>query len=259
MLRYCLPILLLPAVAFADAKNPNYTDDVTPVLRQHCMACHGVDKQKGGLNVATFPATMQGGSSGVVVLPGNPDKSRLVTLSSHKEEPKMPPNAAKVPDAQLEILRLWIEQGGRENSGSKVNVPAKPKVDIGLTSVGKGKPAGPPPMPLAGKLAVEPIVRSRRPNAVLALAASPWAPLVAVGGQKQIILFHADTGNLLGVLPFEHGQINSLKFSRNAKFLLAAGATLTELADCIGVLGAQHDGAPISIDIEFITSRTRST
>jgi len=219
----CTVSSLSSSTVLADAKNPNFTDDVLPIVKQHCMACHGNDKQKGGLNLATFPAAMQGGSSGVVVLPGNPDKSRIFTLAAHKEEPKMPPNAPKIADAQLEILRLWVEQGGRENSGSKVAVPAMPKVDIGLKSVGKGKPEGPPPMPIAGKLAVEPIVRSRRPNAVLALAASPWAPVVAVGGQKQIILYHADTGALLGVLPFEHGQINSLKFSRNAKFLLAAG------------------------------------
>ena len=30
-------------------------------------------------------------------------------------------------------------------------------------------------------------------NAVIALAASPWAPLVAVGGQKQVLLYHGDT------------------------------------------------------------------
>ena len=100
---------------------------------------------------------------------------------------------------------------------------AKPKADIGLKSVVKGRPEGPPPMPAAGNLKLDPVVRARRAGAVLALAASPWAPLVAVGGQKQILLYHADHGDLLGVLPFDHGQINSLRFSRNGKLLLAAG------------------------------------
>ncbi|OWK41715.1 c-type cytochrome domain-containing protein [Fimbriiglobus ruber] len=226
LFRFLAPVVALLAyvpAALADAKKPTFDEDVVPVLKQHCMGCHGNDKQKGGLNVATFAAAMQGGSSGAVVIPGDPDKSRLYALTAHKEEPKMPPNAARIPEAQLEILRLWIEQGGRENTGSKAVVSAKPKVDIGLKSVGKGKPEGPPPMPQPGALKADPVTVNRRPNAVLALAASPWAPLLAVGGQKQIILYHADTGDLLGVLPFEHGQINSLKFSRNAKFLLAAG------------------------------------
>ena len=38
-------------------------------------------------------------------------------------------------------------------------------------------------------------------------------------------------------------------------FLLSAGATLTELADRIGALGAEHDGDPISIDIAFSAPR----
>src|SRR5262245_50042887 len=119
--RFLAPVIaLLAAVgpAAADPKNPTYTDDVTPILRQHCAGCHGTDKQRGGLNVATFASTMQGGSSGAVVVPGDPDKSRLFTLAAHKEEPKMPPKSDRIPDAQLATIRLWIEQGGRENSGS---------------------------------------------------------------------------------------------------------------------------------------------
>ena len=34
-------------------------------------------------------------------------------------------------------------------------------------------------------------------------------------------------------------------------FQLEAGTTLAELASRISVLGAQHNGAPISIDIQF--------
>ncbi len=41
-------------------------------------------------------------------------------------------------------------------------------------------------------------------------------------------------------------------------FLLLEGATMTELADTISELGAQHDGDPISIDIEFRAARAPS-
>lgn len=219
--RFAVPVLALAfaGTAVADPKNPTYDDDVLPVLKQHCVGCHSNDKQKGGLNLATFAAMKAGGSSGDVLKPGEPDKSRLFTLTNHTEEPKMPPKGDKIPAAQLDTLKLWIEQGGRENAGSKVTV--KPKIDIGLKTITKGKPDV-PPMPLAGKFKLDPIVKARRPGAVLALAASPWAPLVAVGGQKQVILYHSDSGELLGFLPFD-GQINSLKFSRNGKYLLAAG------------------------------------
>lgn len=255
----CIGLLASASSARADGKNPNFNDDVVPVLRQHCQNCHSNDKQRGGLNLASYTAMMAGGSSGAVLTAGDPNKSRLFTLTAHTEEPKMPPNSAKIPQPQIDLLKVWIEQGAKETSTSKVTMVAKPKVDIGLKNVGKGKPEGPPPMPQLGKLKLEPIVKSRRPNAVLALAASPWAPLVAVGGQKQIILYHADNGDLLGVLPFEHGQINSLKFSRNAKFLLAAGgrggasgkAVLynVETGEKITEVGASETDAILSADL----------
>ncbi len=207
----------------ADGKSPTYADDVLPIFKQSCVSCHGDDKQKGGLNLASFSNMQQGGSSGAVVVPGDPDKSRLYLLASHKDEPKMPPKADKLADAQLNLMKLWIEQGAHENAAGKVMAPAKPKVDLSLKVSTRGKPEGLPPMPKLGALPLDPATRGRRPGAVVALAASPWAPLVAVGGPKEILLYHADTFDLLGVLPFAPGQVNSLKFSRSGKLLLAAG------------------------------------
>ena len=157
-----------------------------------------------------------------MVLPGDSAKSRLYTLSNHSEEPVMPPSKVKIPDAQLAILKAWIDQGAREKATSTAPVSVKPKLDLGLKAASRGKPDGPPPMPTPGKLPRDPIGRTRRPGSVLALAASPWAPLLAVGGRKQVLLVHADTGDFLGALPFD-GQVNCLKFSRNGKFLLASG------------------------------------
>src|SRR5262249_1497237 len=175
------------------------------------------------IKLATYATLQKVGASGAIVVPGNPDKSRLFLLVDHREEPKMPSASQKIPAEQIALIKLWIEQGARENAGSKVNTPTATKTDIGLKSVVKGRPEGPPPMPVAGKLKLDPVVVARRPGAILALAASPWAAIVAVGGQKQVILYDTDTGHMLGVLPFEHGQINCVKFSRNGKLLLVAG------------------------------------
>ena len=221
--RTLLGLCVSVSVAKGDGAKPNYEQDVAPILKQHCVNCHGDDKQRGGLNLAGYGKIMEGGSSGVVVKAGDADGSRLYSLTAHKEEPKMPPNAARIPDPQLEILKKWIEQGHREKSDSKVSMVAKPKVDLSLKTSARGKPEGPPPMPKPGALALEPTVRGSRANAITALATSPWAPLAAIAGPRQILLYHTDTAELLGTIPFEHGQIYSLKFSRNAKMLLAAG------------------------------------
>ena len=62
-----------------------------------------------------------------------------------------------------------------------------------------------------------------RTSASTALAVSPWAPLVALGGQKQVLLYNTDTLQLAGVLPFPEGFPHDVKFSRNGKLLLASG------------------------------------
>src|SRR5262249_46898072 len=144
--------------ALADGKNPTFADDVTPIVKQHCAKCHGADAQKGGLNLATYAEMQAGGSSGAVVVAGNPEKSRLFLLVDHRAEPKMPSASQKIPAEQIAIIKLWIEQGAKENAGSKTSVPAMPKTDIGLKSVVKGRPEGPPPMPAVGKLKLEPVV-----------------------------------------------------------------------------------------------------
>jgi hypothetical protein len=72
-------------------------------------------------------------------------------------------------------------------------------------------------------LLLEPVVSTDRAGGTPALAANPWAPIVAVAGQKQALLYHTETLELLGVLPFERGFIESLTFSRNGQLLIAGG------------------------------------
>ena len=192
-----------------------------PVFRSRCGSCHNADKQKGGLNLDNFGAAMQGGGSGKVVEPGDPDGSTLLQVVTHKEEPKMPPNAPKLPDAEIEVIRKWIEGGALENSGSVASAKAKPKFEFKLDPASLGKPAGPPAMP--ENVATEPFVPQAKPGAVVAMAASPWAPLVAIAGHKQVLLYRTTDYHLAGVLPFPEGTIHALKFSRNGDLLLAGG------------------------------------
>lgn len=212
----------LPAGRAADTpKKVTYTDHVAPVFRSRCGSCHNPDKQKGGLNLDNYGAAMQGGGSGKVVEPGDPDGSTLLLVVSHKEEPKMPPNSPKLPDAEIDIIRKWIEGGALENSGSVATAQARPKFEFKLDPAATGKPAGPPAMP--ENLSTEPFVPEARPGAVVAMAASPWAPLVAIAGHKQVLLYRTTDFHLVGVLPFPEGLVYTLKFSRNGDLLLAGG------------------------------------
>ncbi len=197
-----------------------YNDHILPILRAKCAACHSADQAKGGLVVDSYTGLMAGGASGEVVTGGDVDGSRLYDLISHKAEPKMPPKEPKMPDEQLAIFKKWILGGALETLDSKAKIK-KPAFTLGTAVISSGKPEGPPPMP--EKLPTDPAIVSTRGNAATAMAASPWAPLIAVSSHKQVLLYNTQELRLVGILPFPEGQPYVLKFSRNGSLLLAGG------------------------------------
>lgn len=208
------------AVPAADAAKVTYDEHIRPILRDSCFSCHNQDRAKSDLIVDNYAALMRGGASGEVVIAGDPDSSRIWHLVSHQETPEMPPEQDKLPEAKLTLIQKWILGGALENNGSTAKPSTKPKFDLAASGGGK-KPEGPAAMP--ENLSKQPVLYTPKPAAVTALAASPWAPLVAVAGQKQIVLYNSDSGELLGVLPFPDGVAHVLKFSRGGSLLLAGG------------------------------------
>ncbi len=198
-----------------------YQDHVFPLIENNCGKCHNPDKKKGDLDLTTYSGVMKGGGSGQVVVSGNLDGSKLWRAITQVEEPTMPPNKPKLPDKELDVFRKWIAGGLLETSGSKAVLASKPLVDFTLKAGTVGKPDGPPAMPQ--DLPLEPVVHTAHASALTGLATSPWAPLIAVAGQKQILLYHSETLELLGILPFTEGQPAEVKFSRSGTLLLAAG------------------------------------
>jgi hypothetical protein len=202
-------------------EKTTFADHVLPLVEQHCAKCHNPDKKKGDLDLTSYNGALKGGGSGASVVSGNPDSSKLWKAVTHSEEPTMPPNKGRLPDRELAVFKNWIVGGLLETSGSKAIAAAKPTVDLTLKVSNLGKPDGPPPMPK--ELPVEPVVHTRRGNPITGLAASPWAPLVAIAGQKQVLLYNTTNLDLLGILPFSEGQPWDVKFSRSGKLLLAGG------------------------------------
>ncbi len=87
---------------------------VQMILQARCGSCHGPDKQKAGIRVVPVEAMFEGDSRDWVVIPGKPDQSELLTRVSLPEghEDAMPPEDGPLADAQIEVIRMWIEQGG---------------------------------------------------------------------------------------------------------------------------------------------------
>ncbi len=212
--------ILVAGSAFAQDKF-NYNEQVSPLIEANCSKCHNSDKKKADLDLTSYQGALKGSGSGVIVASGNLDGSKLWKSLSHAEEPFMPPNRPKLPDKELEVFKQWILGGLLESAGGKTVATVKPGLDLTLKPEDLAKPEGPPPIPQ--EFPLECVSHTARVGPITGLSASPWAPVVAVAGRKQILLFNSHNREMLGILPFAEGEPAEVKFSRNGKLLLAAG------------------------------------
>lgn len=211
-------VLIVGTASAAD--KVTYADNILPIFRNACLKCHNADERKSDLDLSTFNALLKGSSSGSIVSSGDADGSKLTKVITHAEEPTMPPKG-KLPDKEIETIKQWIAGGLLETSGSKPVVPSRPKLNLAVANP-MAKPDGPLPMPVK-VLPIDPVAQTERTTVSMAMAASPWSPLVAIAAQRQVVLYNTDTLQLAGVIPFKEGSPYDIKFSRNGKLLAIGG------------------------------------
>jgi cytochrome c553 len=92
---------------------------IRPLLAEHCVKCHGPDKQKAGLRLDSQAAILKGSSSGPVVVAGQPEKSLLIRAVRYETAPPkdseekirgMPPDR-KLTDREIADLTRWVKMG----------------------------------------------------------------------------------------------------------------------------------------------------
>src|SRR5262249_30544897 len=88
-----------------------FNKHVRPILLDRCVKCHGGDKIKGELDLATRDSLLKGGTHGAAIVPGKAKASRLYKLINHEQEPKMPARQAKLSDAETAQIAAWIDTG----------------------------------------------------------------------------------------------------------------------------------------------------
>ncbi|MEQ1850937.1 MAG: c-type cytochrome domain-containing protein, partial [Chthoniobacteraceae bacterium] len=75
-----------------------FRKDVGQLLREHCVKCHGGEKTKADLDLATRDGLLLGGAEGTAVKPFDASASRMMKLIRHEETPKMPEKKPRLPD-----------------------------------------------------------------------------------------------------------------------------------------------------------------
>ncbi len=94
--------------------EPDFLRDIQPILNQHCLACHGPERDASGLRVDRWQILLEGGEYGVpAVVPGEPTASFLLqVVDGSSEDLSMPPEGhPPLTPAQVDLLRRWIAAG----------------------------------------------------------------------------------------------------------------------------------------------------
>ena len=189
-------------------------DQVRPVFRKHCAACHNIQRPRGEFDISSVESIKAGSASGIVAIPGKPEESPLFTLPAHLDDPHMPPNAKKIPQRELDLIRNWIAGGMLTASKSTTNSPSAKKSE--------------------NQKLVVPVASVSRQVPPTALAINPKTSVVAIAGQRQVALFSLADRQWQHAFPFPEGDIHLLRFSSDGELLLAAGGAPGESGRVIG-------------------------
>ncbi len=121
MFHRTLRWLLLFLAAFTSAGRCASTEEleffeknIRPLFVENCYKCHSAqsEKLKGGLRLDTREGLLKGGDSGPAIVPGDPEKSRLIKAVRYGDKNlQMPPKDKKLSEGQVASLVAWVKMG----------------------------------------------------------------------------------------------------------------------------------------------------
>jgi len=197
--RWCVGWFLVLTGLFSVHAAVDYSRDVAPILRTHCLGCHDDATAEGGFSVETFARLRQGGDKGDPVRPGDAGDSLLIKLIEGRARPAMPPKEeARVPAADIAVLRRWIETGA---PGPREDVSLLRSLEVPRVPTKPGV---------------------RRPWT--AMSASPDGDRVLVGATGAVELRDPSGRRVLRRVDGIPGKVHSVRFSPDARhWVIGAG------------------------------------
>jgi WD40 repeat protein len=146
-----------------------------------------------GLDLTTFAGFKTGGTKGAAFVPGDPAASLAIKYLTGELKPSMPMGLPMLPAADIDVIRQWIKDGAIDDSPAEA-------------------------------ISTEPPVY-KQPPVITALKFSPDGKMLAVGGNREVILHNADGSGLIRRLVGKAERILSIAFSKDGKLLVAGGGT----------------------------------
>src|SRR6478736_7925710 len=137
MPRIALSIIVtLTSLAFAQCAAaattpPDFSKNVAPIFAKYCSGCHNDNDLEGELSLVSFAKLQKGGEKGAVIVPNRADASLMIRMLTGEVEPAMPPKDEPQPtDAEINVLRTWIDAGAHGPDGQQSDYPelSTPKI-----------------------------------------------------------------------------------------------------------------------------------
>ncbi|MGI9444994.1 MAG: WD40 repeat domain-containing protein [Rubripirellula sp.] len=248
---FCL-LSMFVVVAGQAAEKIDYVQDVVPILRAHCVACHTVDEPEGGLVMESHSALMRGGVSGLAVTAGEANSSRMILRINGKAEPRMPPEGEEpLTETQIATLAKWVEQGASGPDGVvpvmfDLKVPSiktKPEVSLPLSAVAVSLQGSETAVGRTGLVQIkdtngkllrdltsrdDPTKQNAGIEKVNALQFSRNGDRLVVssgvaGAYGRAVVFSTETGEVLHELGGHRDVLYAAKFSPDGKVIATAG------------------------------------
>ncbi|MBI5691498.1 MAG: PSD1 domain-containing protein [Verrucomicrobia bacterium] len=91
----------------------DYLHEIKPLLTQHCVRCHGEQKEEGGLRVDTAASMHLGGASGSILRrpAGRESLLEQVLAGTHEDIPAMPYKKPRLAAEEIARIRAWVADG----------------------------------------------------------------------------------------------------------------------------------------------------
>jgi len=107
-----LGVLVLSDSIFA--APPDFQKDIQPLMTKYCVECHGASKPKSGVRLDSYDALIAK-SRKQSVIPGDPDKSRLVMTMTGAAK-LMPPKkfTPRPTTEEIDLIKEWIKAGAKK-------------------------------------------------------------------------------------------------------------------------------------------------
>ncbi|NND98942.1 MAG: DUF1549 domain-containing protein, partial [Pirellulaceae bacterium] len=90
-----------------------FESKIRPLLIERCYECHSQEagESNGDLYLDNAAGTLQGGSLGPALVPGQPDRSLVIRAVEYKDNQLQMPPDSKLSDESIALLRQWIQMG----------------------------------------------------------------------------------------------------------------------------------------------------